>query len=191
VPVQSGVKVKEVCEWLKIRFGRSGTKYWGASVYLWLGTCDLTAKGQEGLIELRQRDNSSVEYIIAKYREILQFLQSRQCEVTIIETPYYSIKHWNCSRGHQYSESFDEDDKILRGQIDLLNKRIAEINIENTVLSPKLNIHLNRSRTNKGKTQYYTNWGLFIDGIHPKPILAKTWLCKLTYYIVKGYETNK
>ena len=77
-------------------------------LYLWLGTCDLTVKQHDGLIELKSRDISSDNDLIKQFRDIYTFLRGfPTVEPVLLELPPYSIYEYNKHKGR-------EDKKIQR-----------------------------------------------------------------------------
>jgi len=133
---------------------------------------------------------SPISPVTATYREIASLLNRIGLKPIILETPYYSIKFWNSSRGHPNPSSFEESDIKLTNQIDTLNSYIEEINTESGVKSPKLNIDFRHSRTKRGKTKYYNNLKLLRDGIHPGKKLAKAWLKKIVFFASDNTTQN-
>lgn len=183
---KSGANIRDTFAWLKQNFDRKTSSFTNITVYLWLGTCDLTQKSGNGKIELCASDNSKVELIRENYKEIKQFLISRGCTVLILETPLYSIKKWNEHKGYTGENNTTDEDKLLHQQIEELNKQIEAINSETDTLTLKLNIDLQQSRTTRRHTEYYTNWKLLPDGIHPGPLVSRVWLLKIIYSFVRG-----
>ena len=115
-------------------------------------------------------------------------LNREYSRITILETPYFSIKYWNAYKGHKHPDSFNLDDVKLHEQVDELNRRIALINEENRCAAPRFNTDSERARRKRGDTGYYTNWRLYKDGIHPRELLAKAWMYKLAFYTVSRTE---
>ena len=111
------------------------------------------------------------------------------CKLTFVEIPHYSIVRWNKIIEPAKAESLTEQDLQLENQIEGLNKLIHDWNTAQEVHSPLLNIHLiARKQIRRGKnkpSKKYINYNLLVDGIHPKPILAKTWLAELSQQIRK------
>lgn len=181
---KSGAKVEDRLDWLKYNFDREASKYSNIIVFIWLGTCDLTSKKNDGSICLAERE-SNVDYIEAKFRDIDTFLKSRGCKTIFLEVPYFSIRYWNKIKCHCNPDQYIDDDITLKNQIDILNGRIVDINRANNSLSPKLNIDLENSRAVKGRgrTKYSINWRLIKDGVHPDRLVSEVWFLKLKYYI--------
>jgi hypothetical protein len=78
-----------------------------------------------------------------------------------LETPVYSIYHWNCHRKHKSPDEFKDQDSTLADQVIRLNTKVKELN-------DRINI------TPATRTQYNIN--LYADGVHPENLMAKTWL---------------
>ena len=101
----------------------------GVTLFVWLGTCDLTEKDEEGFISLRSRTNSSVYKINSVFKQF--YFLTKDCDnvkLVFIELPIYSIYWWNKFKGHSNPEQFKSDDCILHAQIDLLNQYIRDFN---------------------------------------------------------------
>jgi hypothetical protein len=84
---------------------------------------------------------------------------------------------------------FKDQDEQLQNQINQVNTFIQQYNTTLQARSPLLNHHLKarkQVRRGKGKPhKSYYNYNLYIDGINPKPILAKAWLREITEQIRK------
>jgi hypothetical protein len=51
------------------------------------------------------------------------------CKVTILETPVYSIYHWNCHRKHKSPDEFKDQDSTLADQIIRLKTKVKELKV--------------------------------------------------------------
>ena len=99
------------------------------------------------------------------YNKIINLVQQYEnSKVTILETPVYSIYHWNCHRKHKSPDEFKDQDSTLADQVIRLNTKVKELN-------DRINI------TPATRTQYNIN--LYAAGVHPDNLLAKTWLKKI------------
>jgi len=156
-------------------------------VYVWLGTCDLTKKLDNGEITLNSYHSSSVDCIVTQYRELSQFFKAKECAVVFLEIPYFSIKIWNVRKGHHQLDKYIEEDLILKSQIERLNEEIKCLNGENKVQAPLFNKDLQKARSHNGTAQYYTNWAQFTDGIHPGSLVSRVWLLKI---ILNHYRSS-
>ena len=78
-------------------------------------------------------------------------------------------------------------DQELHQQIVDLNTQIQDLNSSLNVRSPLLNLHLKASKqVKRGKNKprkQYINYQLYLDGIHLKLILAKTWHAEISTQI--------
>ena len=80
-------------------------------------------------ISLKSENDEEVDKIISKYNEIIKIINRYPgTKVTFLETPVYSIKIWNESKGHKYPNVFVEQDENLSKQIYTLNGKVREIN---------------------------------------------------------------
>ena len=184
---KGGRNTNEAYNWLLKNSSELNKSHGNVSLYIWTGTCDLTAKKKK-YISLE----SNTEKILSNYKsnliKIKDFCSSSQFikKVTFLQIPYYSIEIWNKSKGHPNSESFKEDDRKLNSLVDSANQFIETINSELGTYTPKFNEDLVRSRKRKGsKGRYSCNFGLFKDGIHPGEALRKAWLASLKRKISK------
>jgi hypothetical protein len=67
---------------------------------------------------LKSENDEEVDKIISKYNEIIKIINRYPgTKVTFLETPVYSIKIWNESKGHKYPNVFVEQDENLSKQI--------------------------------------------------------------------------
>ena len=102
--------------------------------------------------------------------------------LVFIHIPVYSITHYNRYKNHNNPDIFSEQDFLLRQQIDIVNRYIDDTNRILHTFSPHLSHDLEKSKRNSVfsyRTKYSFNYNLYIDGIHPKPSLAKLWLARL------------
>ena len=177
---RSGCKSGDTLDWVKNRFSQPGELDGGHVIFLWIGTCDLTVKGRDGLIKIND-NGSAAEQLIENYKNLVQFLRSQGCKVIVLELPYYSIKIWNSKKTKSNTDTYTEEDKILRTQIDHVNEQILKLNDENLVRTPILNKDLVKYRSGgkNRKTSHYINWAHLPDGIHPAPLISRIWLLKL------------
>ena len=99
---QRGVSVEERFEWLnqnlQSKVQELGSNY--ITVYVWLGTCDLTKKS-DNFIELRTRDYTTVRHICRFYKEIYDYVrQFPTINIVFLELPFYSMFLWNLHHNH-------------------------------------------------------------------------------------------
>ena len=86
-----------------------------------MGTCNLTSKNKK-YISLKSENDEEVDKMISKYNEIMKIINRYLgTKVTFLETPVYSIKNWNESKGHKDPNVFVEQDENLSKQIYTLN----------------------------------------------------------------------
>ena len=92
-----------------------------------MGTCNLTSKNKK-YMSLESENDEEVDKIISKYNEIIKIINRYPgTKVTFLETPVYSIKNWNESKGHKDPNVFVEQDENLSKQIYTLNGKVREI----------------------------------------------------------------
>ena len=164
--------------------------------YIWLGTCDLTSKNKK-YIALTAEDDQAVDIAykyLLKTAELVKVYPS--CRITILEIPVYSIKDWNQRKGHKNLDELIEQDKKLETQVYNLSGKIRQINETNQTHSPNFSTDLvKNSKTVKGKKKEKflkrktNSFWLYVDGIHPGHLLARTWLKKITEKAIKDCWT--
>lgn len=187
---QRGAKVSDRVVWLKQNIKDKIKELGSIHLYVWLATCDLTSKDKSGFISVTAHDNSTVEYILEKYSEIVKILSRfADSRVTFLVTPAYCIPLWNKHLKHKNPGTFNDQDSDLHHQIDHLNYQIKDLNTSVNTISPDFNIDLIHNprrktcRYRKTVTKHQYNFDLYKDGIHPKNVLAKVWLKKLCVQI--------
>jgi hypothetical protein len=186
---KSGARVEESTRWLKNNIANKIIRHGDIWLYVWLGTCNLTRKNKN-YIDLAHPDNSTINEISQKYKEIADIVSKYPgSKVTFLETPVYSIKKWNQSRGHKDPETFEEQDKSLQEQIYNLNKEIRTLNNTLGTHSPQFSSDLHINRKVKSKTINYYNFNLYADGIHPDTLLSKAWLRKIAEQVKRDCWT--
>jgi hypothetical protein len=151
-----------------------------------MGTCNLTSKNKK-YISLKSENDEEVDKIISKYNEIIKIINRYPgTKVTFLETPVYSIKNWNESKGHKDPNVCVEQDENLSKQIYTLNGKVREINNSLGTHSPDFSSDLRANdkyrygKDRKLKTKKYYNFKLYSDGILPDTLLSKTWLRKIS-----------
>ena len=113
-------------------------------MYVWLGTCDLTSynKNYISISSYRDEKLTVLSYYYNKYEN---------CKVTILETPVYSICHWNCHRKHKSPDEFKDQDSTLADQVIRLSTKVKELNDKINSHSPKFSNDLQiKSKYKKG-----------------------------------------
>lgn len=178
----SGARLQQLFEWTvsnidRISHGQT------LHIYIWAGTCDLTTKVGR-YIHLSSHDKnaiiSNIETCMQKFYNLKD--NRHYLEVTFLQIPPFSIKVWNTARGHPDSDTFKEQDNILLDIIHQLNQIIQhKNNIHSVRPSPRFELDVTRNRkSHHGRqSQYYVNFSLYIDGIHPSPTLSRLWMRKI------------
>lgn len=157
------------------------------SLFIWIGTCDLTRKTGK-FIDVSSHDSSSAYKLIDKLKQIYTFVRDFKdsVQLTFLRIPIYSIYHWNLKHGRDW-DNYKAKDVILNKNISIVNNYIADLNrVLNVTVSPRFSEDLQKSKKKKpgSTTKYFYTYDMYIDGIHPSPLLAKLWLtrlCKLVH----------
>jgi hypothetical protein len=182
--------IDQSLRWLRSNIDSKIQQLGNIHFYVWLGTCNITTKTSDFTIALTSQSSDASNSVFNKFKEYIDIIKPYpNCKLTFVEIPHYSIVHWNKRIKPAKAESLTEQDIQLENQIEGLNKLIHDWNTAQEVHSPLLNIHLiARKQIRRGKnkpSKKYINYNLLVDGIHPKPILAKTWLAELSQQIRK------
>lgn len=181
---KSGSSSVDTYSWLRRNLENFLTKYYEISLYIWIGTCDLTVK-EKKFISLRKSPNDGLESLKSHLLKIKELCSSAKIKLTFLHIPVYSIQLWNKAKGHPESDQFKSDDERLNTLIDAANQFIDHVNCSIGSHSPKLNQDLVRSRKKKGqKARYSLNFNLLRDGIHPGKNLSQTWLAHICKKII-------
>ncbi|CAC5358879.1 unnamed protein product [Mytilus coruscus] len=137
--------------------------------------------------------NQVIENILQEVELIIElFNKYPKSKLTFLETPLYSIVEWNRNKRHPDITEFYEQNIELEEQIVQLNKQIKLINNRIGSYSPKFSSDLACNTKykkglchNKLTKRHHHNFNLYKDSIHPKKLLAVTWLKKITEEILK------
>ena len=176
-----GAKVQAGVDWLKQDINRKIRFLGNISLYVWLGTCNLTTRDKSGKIQLRSWNDDTVDEIVQNFKTIINIISEHpNSKVTFLELPIYSIRKYNGD-----DETFKDQDSELINQIYKLNGHIRDLNESVNSLSPEFSSDLYKNSKYKSgdhrnsKTRNYYNFNLFKDGLHPDKKLSKVWLRKI------------
>ncbi|OWF42392.1 hypothetical protein KP79_PYT05157 [Mizuhopecten yessoensis] len=188
---KGGRKFEHGHRWLIENLPAKLTRHGKVSLYVWLGTCNLTSVNKD-YISLTTDLDETVNKIINTITEIRTLPERHEnLKTTILEIPNYSIVKWNTYKGHSDPSSFKDQDDKLQDQIHALNKHIRGVNSKPNRHSPIFSTDLSGNskykpgNKNTTKTRHYYNFNLYKDGIHPENTLAKVWLKNITEQIKK------
>lgn len=176
---KKGSTIKNSITWLKKNIERKIYFLGNISLYVWLGTCNLTTKDKNYNISISCWNDDVINEIIEGYHEILTIIREYpNCKVTILELPIYSISHYN-------KADPNEQDEELARQIYKLNGHIRKINKDLHSISPEFSSDLRKNSKYKAgahrdlKNRSYYNFKLYKDGLHSGQTLSKAWLRKI------------
>jgi len=181
---RKGRTTKQGLEWLRQNIHAKIAHLNNISLYVWLGTCDLTEYQPPFVYLCRNLDDIVLE-VKSHIQDIVNLLQQYPaCKLTFLEIPPYSIYLWNQKHCHTELQQFIAHDKQLLVHILELNRYIKETNDTLGTNTPKLSADIyhpnNTSKKEKNRTvldQY--NFKLYQDGIHSGTLLSKVWLRKI------------
>lgn len=192
---KSGRTASQSLDWIQQNLSYTLGRFDNISLYIWIGTCDLTSYDGR-YISLRSETTSSVENITKNFEEIVQiFNQYPGCKLTFLELPAYSIHEYNKKKGHTTPNIFIEQDESLLHQIHSVNTYIRQLNSRIGSKSPNFcqDISHNKEKTSKNKhirLRDRYNFTLYRDGEHPSSTLAKVWLKKICSKIKEDCWSN-
>lgn len=183
---KSGRTTAEGLQWLGDNLETKIGHLDNISVYVWLGTCDLTTYDRRTSYSVLQTEpEKAVTQATENLKQIVQLFKPYPgCKVTILESPPHSVYHWNKSKGYPDTNQFQNQDCKLAWCARELNKNIRDINKTLGGVAPIFSTDLShiKTRTTKNRHQRIAddcNYNLYRDGIHPDTLLAKVWLRKL------------
>lgn len=185
---KAGARFADYLPWLYRNLQGLVSTHGQITLYIWLGTCDLTVK-RGPFIELRHSTDENAQLYLLRYiNEFRNFVSSfPTVKLVFIEIPPYSIVEWNRFKGHSDPDSFQSQEKSLRDRILFLNDYLHSVNAELGVRSPSLRVdllHYRKSR-NKETRRVSVNFSLYKDGIHPGKLLARVWFKKIVVAVVR------
>ena len=158
----SGAKTQDRLKWFQSSIAENIKSLGNLSIYVWLGTCNLTTRGKSGFISLTSQNEDTVQFILDKYQDFINII-GQYPESTI---KVYPITKYN-------------KNECIRYLNETLNSRSPNFSIQLQSRRP-------RSRSKNKPTEKYFNYNLYSDGIHPQPLLAKTWIKELVEQIQKN-----
>lgn len=153
-------------------------------VVIWMGTCELTDK-RGRFIRLVDNLEEKLDYIRTSYMNYKEQVLKANGESTVIflECPYMNVEIWNRTKNHPSPDVFKFEQEDMETAVDKLNLIFKEINGE--IRTPRLAQDFtdsHRKRKNKPR-QYYKNYKILTDGVHPDKPVAKLWYLRLVKMI--------
>ncbi|CAG2244624.1 unnamed protein product [Mytilus edulis] len=184
---KSGQTSSQGLAWLKNNLASKIGHLDNISLYVWLGTCDLTSYDRSSkLVSLRPNPEEEVQTVINNFRDIKELLSAYPiCKLTFLEIPIFSIFEWNKSHDHPSPNQFKNQDDSLIVNIIEINQQIRQLNNLVHVGSPAFSLDIYhsvacKSKNSRKRPRDLYNFNLYIDGIHPKINLSKVWLRKIS-----------
>ena len=169
-----GARTKQLVDLIQERIEKAINRHNNIVIYLWAGTCDLTAK--EGkFIQLRHYSDKSVNEVIEQCKRAIKIVDRHShAEIKFVDCPILSIVNWNKHKKHPKALTYRGEDFKLTRQIKKLNSKIVELNnsiFKNTVRTSR---YYFRGRPSKrGKTRKSVNIAINKpDGVHPGKLLS-------------------
>ena len=190
---RGGLRLLDQFFWLRHNLYKKVNKYGHVVVFVWLGTCDLTVKKSEQLINehgirikrnfIDLRHNSEAEAVgyfrdqIVKYVNFVS--QFPTVKIVFLDIPFYSIQEYNKYLGNRNCDAFKSSDLELTNRITLCNECIKLVNESMGVVSPKFKNDLLNFRKGKQEARSSLSFSLYKDGLHPNKELAYCWMKKI------------
>lgn len=170
-----GANFNQTYNWLKSNLAGKQRNYGDITLYIWIGTCDLTSKKGKFIDLAQNSDNECEEFIHFQIDRIVSFVKNfSTVKLIFLDIPPYSIVSWNTYKGHQCPDLFIDQDRILDGRITLLNNYIQEVDQHLGVKS--LNFRADLLKYKRKGRKPVVNFDLFKDGVHPGRVLARVWM---------------
>lgn len=149
-------------------------------VVIWLGTCELTEK-RGRFIRLTDNIENTLDSVRIAYASYKEQVLNANSDSTVIflECPYINIEIWNRAKNHSSPDMFRFQQAEMERTIDKLNLILRELNGE--CRTPRLAqdfTHSLKKKKNKPR-QYYKNYKILTDGVHPAKPVAKLWYLRL------------
>ena len=118
--------------------------YTNITLFVWLGTCNLTKKTQNGCIEITSKDSSAAYSLIETLKQLYHFVRQfgSAVKLVFIHIPVYSITHYNKYKNHNNPDIFSEQD------FDIVNRYIDDTNRILHTFSLHLSQDLQKSKRN-------------------------------------------
>lgn len=188
---KSSVKIEDSFKWLKRKLPTKLYELGDITLYIWLGTCNLTTKDSTSkYLSLTSSNNESVDHIIKHFHLIKDYVSEfENVKLVFLELPVYSIKKYNTDKKHKDPQTFKESDKKLETQVQSVNAEIRNLNRELDTISPDLSLFLQARKQQRvrshHRTVFYYNYELYTDGVHPGLNLSRAWLRDISERIKK------
>lgn len=192
IECRPGARLQDYFHWLRRNLLRLVNNFGNITLYVFLGTCDLTVKKGK-FTELRHTDDiSAISYAKFQIERYISFVkQFTTVTLVFLEIPPYSIEAWNKAKGHRDPKNFHSQDFILLERIALVNEYIRIVNEKSSenrdlpLSSPRFKLDLLKFRKEKGGKQRKTlNFSNYKDGIHPTCLLARCWMKRIVAQIL-------
>jgi len=176
--------VENRLKFLKENLEREHQKLNYITLYVWVGTCNLTTK-EGNYIYLTAKDHTAVGDIKKGLREIYSFTREfgNRVKLVFLHLPLYSIVQFNLYNEYEGDMTdFVEEDKVLQQQITEVNFFINDTNRLFHATTQKISDDLQKSKRRNpfSPTKHKYDFSLYKDGIHPTDVLAKLWLVRIT-----------
>lgn len=172
-----GAKISNV--FLDAAIRRHITRVSDPIVLIWLGTCEISIKSNNGFILPANLDNH-MHRLINSYHAYKQQLMMVNPTTTVIflPCPYLELNTYNAKNGYTVKINQEELERGIR----MYNN---EINAINSISTPAICEDIQKFGKGKRKTTIAKkiDYRQLIDGCHPAPTITKLWLIKFVRMI--------
>lgn len=175
---KAGARFDHTFDWITQHLSQKVRQYPRITLYIWIGTCDITKKVGKFISLEHHTTAEFLTYACGYIDRIVQFVSDfPTVKLVFLEIPPYSIVQWNDYKGHWNPQGFTAQDTILAERVVRLNEYIHEVNSRASVTS--LNFKVDLLKYRKAGREPIINRNLFKDGIHPGALLARCWMRRL------------
>ena len=146
---KKGATAEDRLDYLQENLSHSLIRLNQITLFVWIGTCNLTTKS-DGFIELASTNRNSAFELINILKQIYHFVHTfgPSVKLVFLHLPLYSINHCNKSHNHPDPDKFSDQDFVLHQHINIVNDYINDINRLLQVYAPRLSAYLLKSKRN-------------------------------------------
>lgn len=147
-------------------------------ILIWLGTCELTKRGNNGF-QLQPNITSYTNNLISSYQmyknELLDI--NPRATVLFLECPYFHLQTFNLEKGHINSNISISEQKSLERAIIHYNNSLITLN---GISAPLISEDLVKYGKGKQRRRMQKNidYRQLSDGCHPSPSISRLWLLR-------------
>ena len=146
---KKGATAEDRLGYLQVNLSQNLIRLNQITLFVWIGTCNLTTKSN-GFIELGSTNRNSAFEFINILIQIYHFVRTfgPSVKLVFLHLPLYSIYHYNKFHNHPDPDKFSDQDFVLHQQINIVNDYINDTNRLLQVYTPRLSEDLLKSKRN-------------------------------------------